>query len=92
MFHDTRFGNTLKEEGARHSPFKVIHGACSTAYTVCDLLDAKMATYLLLKYSDKFRILMPNEMQYQAYDDKSLWSKLQSAYYDSEYEDPDDDE
>jgi hypothetical protein len=90
MFYDTTFGDTLKEEGAKHSPFKVIHGACSTAYTVCDLLDSEMATYLLLKYDKKFRILMPNETQYRAYDDKGLWSKLQSSY--DEYSDIDDDE
>ncbi len=90
IFRDYSFSQILKDEGARHSPFKVIHGACSTAYTVCDLLDSKMVTYLLLKYSDKFRILMPNETQYQAYDDKSLWEKLQQKYYTDEY--PDDDE
>lgn len=92
IFHGTSFGAILKEEGARHSPFKVIHGACSSAYTVCDLLDSKMTTYLLLKYSGRFRILMPNESQYQAYDDKSLWNKLQDAYYNDEYADEDDDE
>ena len=92
IFHGTAFGAVLKEEGARHSPFKVIHGACSSAYTVCDLLDSNMTTYLLLKYSGKFRILMPNESQYQAYDDKSLWNKLQDAYYNEEYSDEDDDE
>jgi hypothetical protein len=59
---------------------------------VCDLLDSNMTTYLLLKYSGKFRILMPNETQYQAYDDKSLWNKLQDAYFNEEYADEDDDE
>jgi hypothetical protein len=33
---------------------------------------------------------MPNEPQYQAYDDKSLWEKLQNSY--EEYEEDDDDE
>jgi hypothetical protein len=33
---------------------------------------------------------MPNEPQYQAYDDKSLWDKLQSSY--NEWEDEDDDD
>ena len=51
-----------------------------------------MVTYLLLKYSDKFRILMPNETQYQAYDDKSLWEKLQQKYYTDEYPDDEDDD
>jgi hypothetical protein len=90
IFHSTSFGNTLKEEGVRHSPFKVIHGACSSAYTVCDLLDSEMVTYLLLKYGDKFRILMPNETQYRAYDDKSLWSKLQNDYMEGDDEDDDE--
>jgi hypothetical protein len=92
LFSSPSFGDTLKEEGVRHSPFKVIHGACSTAYTVCDLLDSKMVTYLMLKYDRKFRILMPNESQYQAYDDKSLWQKLQNAYSNDEYADLDDED
>jgi hypothetical protein len=92
LFSSPSFGETLKAEGVRHSPFKVIHGACSTAYTVCDLLDAKMVTYLILKYDNKFRVLMPNEPQYQAYDDKSLWQKLQNAYSDDEYADLDEDD
>jgi hypothetical protein len=38
---------------------------------------------------------MPNEAHYQAYDDKSLWEKLQNEYsdgYDEYDSDEDDDE
>lgn len=80
MWSSHQFELALKEEGIKHTPFKRIHGACSTAYTVCDLLDKHDAMMLGLKYPGKFRILMPNETQYRAYDDKKLWEKLQSEH------------
>jgi hypothetical protein len=84
------FEQALKEEGIKHSPFKRVHGACSTAYTVCDLHDKHDAMMLGIKYPGKFRILMPNEPQYRAYDDKKLWEKLQSDY--NEWPDDEDDD
>ena len=91
MWSNGHMPDILKKEGIKHSPFKTIHGACSTAYTVCDLLDKQQVTMLALKYSNKFRILMPNETQYRAYDDKKLWEKLQRDYDTAEYDDEDDD-
>ena len=91
MWSNGHMPDILKNEGIKHSPFKTIHGACSTAYTVCDLLDKRQVTLLALKYSNKFRILMPNETQYRAYDDKKLWEKLQRDYDTAEYGDEDED-
>ena len=90
MWSNGHMPDILKKESIKHSPFKTIHGACSTAYTVCDLLDKQQVTLLALKYSNKFRILMPNEVQYRAYDDKKLWDKLQNDY--NEYDDDDDED
>lgn len=77
----------------KYSPFKHIHGACSTAFTVCDLLNKKQLPFLQIQFPGEFRVLMPNEQHYQAYDDKKLWEKLQWEYngYD-ELEDDEDDE
>jgi hypothetical protein len=91
MWTGFTFEQALKEEGVKHTPFKRVHGACSTAYTVCDLLDKNDALILGLKYPGRFRVLMPNEPQYRAYDDKKLWDKLQSEYDVEEYAVDDDD-
>jgi len=39
-----------------------------------------------------FRVLMPNEPQYKAYDDKKLWTELQNEYDLEEYPEDDDEE
>ena len=55
----------------KHSPYKKISGACSTAFIVCDILVASEMTMLALKYANDFRILKPNETYYQQYDKTS---------------------
>jgi len=92
MFTGFTFEKHLKEKGIKHTPFKRVHGACSTAYTVCDLVNPKQLLFLQIECPSMFRVLMPNEPQYQAYDDKSLWEKLQNSYSEWEDEDEDDDE
>jgi hypothetical protein len=91
-FSSFGFEKHLIEKGIKHSPFKRIHGACSTAFTICDLLDKKQVPFLQIQFPNEFRVLMPNEEHYKAYDDKSLWAKIQSNFYDEEYSEVDDDE
>ena len=90
-FSSYQFENHLVDKGIKHSPFKRIHGACSTAFTICDLLDKKQLPFLQIQFPGEFRVLMPNEAHYQAYDDKSLWEKLQREFNDDEYGDFDND-
>jgi hypothetical protein len=71
----------------KYSPFKRIHGECSTSFTICDLLDKKQLLFLQIQFPGAFRVLMPNEAHYQAYDDNALWTKLQQEYDDSDGED-----
>ena len=59
----------LKKNEFKHSPFKIIAGACSSPFVICDLLNKEEVTFAALKYAGQFRILMPNEGYYQAYDD-----------------------
>ena len=94
MFSSFQFEKHLKDKGIKHTPFKRVHGACSTAYTVCDLVNPKQLMFLQIEMPGQFRVLMPNEPQYQAYDDRSLWDKLQFKYNEEEYADDvnDDDE
>ena len=78
----------------KYSPFKRIHGACSTSFTICDLLNKKQLPFLQIQFPNDFRVLMPNEEHYKAYDDKNLWAKLQNEYSDDydEYDSDDDDD
>ena len=90
MWTNPSFEKILKDENITYTPFKRVYGACATAYTVCDLLKESEVILLALKYSKMFRILMPNETQYRAYDDNTLWEKLQQASEDAdEYGDED---
>jgi hypothetical protein len=89
MFWDTSFEKVLQQY--KHSPFKRIYGSCGSSYTVCDMLKSEEMTMLALTNPGKYRILMPNEATYQAYDDKSLWAKLQ-ANFESEYDDDEEDD
>lgn len=90
MWTNTAFEKILKDENITYTPFKRVHGACATAYTVCDLLKESEAVLLALKYPKLFRILMPNEPQYRAYDDTVQWKNLQDLY--DEYADDDDED
>ena len=88
------FGNfekILKEENIKHSPFKTLYGDCGSKYTICDLLDQKQLSWLMLKYDTKiwFRVLQANEDYYKAYDDPKLWEELSNQDIDAEY-DPDE--
>ena len=85
LFSSNAFETGLKEDKIKHSPFKRIHGSCGTAYTVCDILNKHDLMILGLKYPNHFRVLMPNEKYYQAYDDKIKWAKLQDDEYENEY-------
>jgi hypothetical protein len=89
MFYYSQFETILKEKGIKHTPFKRVHGACSTAYTVCDLVNPKQLLFLQIDHPGLFRVLMPNEPQYKAYDDKKLWADLQTEYESEEYGDDD---
>lgn len=92
MFTSFAFERHLKDKDIKHTPFKRVHGACSTAYTVCDLINPKQLMFLQIEMPGQFRVLMPNEPQYQAYDDKSLWEKLQYNYNEEEYAVSDDED
>jgi len=92
MFTGYQFEKILAERDIKHSPFKRVHGACSTAYTVCDLLNKRQLPFLQIEFPGMFRVLMPNEPQYKAYDDKKLWTELQNEYDLEEYPEDDDEE
>lgn len=85
----TDYNRKLKAalEGITHGPIKRFSASCSSYYVV-DLLNAEEATMFMLQYSGAdrfFRVLMPNEQFYSAYDDPKILD-------DSDDDDDDDDE
>ena len=90
-FSGQRFEKHLEDTGIKHSPFKRMYGACGTSFTICDLLDKKQLPFLQIQFPHDFRVLVPNEEHYQAYDDKNLWEKLARAFAEDDYGDYTDD-
>ena len=82
----TEIHKALQNNEVKHSPFKNVEGACSTSFVICDILKKEDMTFFGLKYANQFRILMPNESYYQAYDGKE--KDIHEAF---EYDDDDDD-
>ena len=72
----------LQNKEFKHSSFKVIAGACTTTFFVCDMLEKSEVTFASLKYDD-FRILSPNEGYYKEYD------SVQGGRIQANYSDPD---
>ena len=70
--HGGEFHQALKQDQFQHSTIKYISGGCGTSFIVCDLLDPHEVTMAAMMYSNKFRILAPNEKYYQDYEGKGL--------------------
>ena len=61
--------SAIQQSKLKHGPFKKIGGRCGTTFYVTDIMDKSELSFLTLSAGDKFRVLMPNEKQYQDYDD-----------------------
>lgn len=71
----------IKQSKIKHGPFKQVGGNCGSQYFVTDVHDKAELSFLTLSAGDKFRILMPNEYLYKAYDDNK---HNPNWYYDDE--------
>ena len=83
---DSDLHKALKKREFQHSKFKTIEGACSTEFVVCDILEKEEMTMLALKHANEFRILMPNEHYYQAYDGTNKYIQADYSDEDTPYE------
>jgi len=61
--------SAIKQSKIKHGPFKQLGGGCGSQYFVTDIYKKSELSFLTLSAGDKFRILMPNEYLYKAYDD-----------------------
>jgi len=62
------FHKALQNNEFKHGPLKHIRGACASSFVITDLTVKSEVTMALLKYSNQFRIVQPNETYYQQYD------------------------
>ena len=84
MSYGGRMWEALQAKEFQHSQIKEVTGACHSVWAICDLLDEQELTMALLKYSNSFRILAPNEAYYQEYDKKGNW--IEELWEDDEDE------
>lgn len=61
--------SAIKQSKIKHGPFKQVGGSCGSQYFVTDIYNKSELSFLTLSAGDKFRVLMPNEALYKAYDD-----------------------
>ncbi len=80
------FHDALDDKEFKHSKIKTIEGACSSEFIVCDLLDKDEVILAGLKYAGKFRIMVPNETYYQAYDKSSEYIAVDYSQENTLYE------
>ena len=73
----------LQSNDYKHSPFKNIHGSCSSSFVICDILKEAEMTILALRFAGHFRVLAPNETYYQEYD-KSQDGNISVDYSDKD--------
>jgi predicted DNA-binding transcriptional regulator YafY len=77
---------SLMADEYQHSKFKNVQGSCGSSWIICDILDEHELTVFALRFTQKFRILAPNEAYYQDYDNKEvIWE--QDEYEEDEEDD-----
>lgn len=77
IFSNTKISDSLKTMNIRHSTIKKFYGSCGETFYICDILDAESFSFLGLQYPSGYRIMMPNENYYRAYDDPNYLESLQ---------------
>ena len=73
---------SLKANEYKHSRMKDVHGSCGSRWVICDILDEHELTVFALRFTQKFRILAPNEPYYQDYDNKEYIYEEDDDYDD----------
>lgn len=76
--------DAIKQSKIKHGPFKKVGGSCGSQYFVTDIYNKSELSFLTLSANGKFRVLMPNESLYSAYDDPN---HNPNWYWDEETED-----
>ena len=80
----SEFHEALENKEYEHSKIKIIRGACSSPYIVCDI-SKRDATLALLRFNG-LRILKPNEHYYNEYNAKGTYITADYSDQDTPYE------
>ena len=78
------FHKALTRGEFKHSNIKPVSGGCGSSFMVCDILDKNEYLMAALKYSNKFRVLKPNEAYYKLYEGTTDWIDEDYEYDDEE--------
>lgn len=97
IYQDSRtVQDYFKNHGIKHTPAKVIYGACGSSFYICDIIKQSEATFAMLGLAGKIRALKENEVYWKAYDDENLRDSIDADGIDSEtfkdYYEEDEDE
>lgn len=84
--YDETFHKALLAGEFQHSKIKKIVGTCTSSFIVCDLLDKDEVIIAGLKYANDFRIMVPNETYYRAYDKVEDYIDVDYLEDDTPYE------
>lgn len=76
----------IKQSKIKHGPFKQVGGGCGSQYFITDIQKKAELSFLTLSAGELFRVLMPNEALYSAYDDPN---HNPNWYYEGEEDDDD---
>ena len=71
----------IKQSKIKHGPFKRVGGGCGSQYFITDIHKKSELSFLTLSAGELFRVLMPNEALYSAYDDPNH----DPNWYDEDY-------
>lgn len=80
--------DAINQSKIKHGPVKKIGGRCGSTFYVTDIMNKSELSFLTISAGDKFRILMPNEKQYQDYDDPN---HNPNWYWEQDVEEDEDD-
>lgn len=86
--------SAIRQSNIKHGPIKKIGGRCGSTFYATDIMNKAELSFLTITAGDKFRVLMPNEKQYQDYDDPNhnpdwYW-EAEAEYEDDDFGDDDE--
>ena len=84
IYSDKSVPDYFKEHGIKHTPSKVIYGACGSSFYICDIVNQSEATFAILALAGKIRVLKENEVYWKAYDDDTLRNRLDADNIDED--------
>jgi len=75
----------FKLNNVKHSTIKTVIGSCGSRFQLCDIKQKSDIVMMALTFQGAYRILLPNELYFRAYEDPELLAQLDAdEYYDGQ--------